>query len=201
LKKRNSNPLKLSTDCSLVQLTAETDLSSFTCSHADLDDFLKNDAKDYDKQLLGKTYIFQKDDSKEIVGFFTVSNASLHLKELSRGKKKKVDGEIPFQKRRTSYPSVLLGRLGVSSNFQGKSIGKQILDFIKVWFRYNNKTGCRFIIVDAYNEQPVLNFYQKNDFTFLQPEEDEIQQLIEERGPDAILKTRHMLFDLARLED
>jgi len=23
--------------------------------------------------------------------------------------------------------------------------------FIKVWFTLNNKTGCRFIVVDAYN--------------------------------------------------
>jgi len=193
--------LNLSTDCFLAQLEADTDLSSFSCSHHDLDDFLHNDAKDYSKQLLGKTYLFRKDDTQEIVGFFTVSNASLNLKELSSGKKKKVDGEIPFQKRRRSYPSVLLGRLGVSSNFQGNSIGKQILDFIKIWFRYNNKTGCRFIIVDAYNEEYVLKFYQKNDFTFLQPIEDEIQQLVEERGPSAELKTRHMIFDLARLED
>ena len=176
-------------------------MSSFSCSHADLDDFLHNDAKNYSKELLGKTYLFIKDDTQEIVGFFTVSNASLNLRELSRSKKKKVDGDIPHPKRRVSYPSVLLGRLGVSSHFQGNSVGKQILDFIKAWFRYNNKTGCRFIIVDAYNEEPVLKFYQRNEFTFLQPEEDELQQLIEERGEGTKLITRHMIFDLARLED
>lgn len=193
--------MKLSTDCSLVQLEAETDLSSFSCSHDDLDDFLHNDAQNYTKELLGKTYLFRKDDTDEIVGFFTVSNASLNLRALSRGKKKKVDKSIPYPKRRVSYPSVLLGRLGVSSNFQGNSIGKQIIDFIKAWFRYNNKTGCRFIIVDAYNEEAVLRFYERNDFGFLQPIEEEMKQLIEERGEDAELKTRHMLFDLAKLED
>ena len=74
------------------------------------------------------------------------------------------------------------------------------MDFIKGWFRYDNKTGCRFIIVDAYNEEPVIKFYQRNDFSFLQPEEDELTQLHEERGEEAELKTRHMLFDLGRLE-
>jgi GNAT superfamily N-acetyltransferase len=193
--------LNLSTDCSLVQLEANTDLSSFTCSHEDLDDFLYNDAKNYSKHLLGKTYLFRKDDTQEIVGFFTVSNASLNLRSLDRGKKKKVDSGIPHPKRRMSYPSVLLGRLGVSLEFQGNSVGQQILDFIKAWFRYNNKTGCRFIIVDAYNEESVLRFYERNGFTFLQPVEDETQQLIEERGEGAELKTRHMIFDLVRLKD
>ncbi|PCI97465.1 MAG: hypothetical protein COB15_07830 [Flavobacteriales bacterium] len=122
------------------------------------------------------------------------------MRELHRTKKKKVDGEIPHIKRRTSYPSVLIGRLGISSSFQGNSVGKQVMDFIKAWFRYDNKTGCRFIIVDAYNEEAVIKFYQKNDFSFLQPEEDELEQLIQERGDGAKLMTRHMLFDLARLE-
>lgn len=193
--------MNLSTDCSLVELEADADLSSFSCDNDDLDDFLHNDAKDYFKQLLGKTYLFRKDDTQDIVGFFTVSNASLNLRELSKGKKKQVDKNIPFQKRRRSYPSVLIGRLGVSIDFQGNSIGKQMLDFIKAWFRYNNKTGCRFIIVDAYNEEPVLRFYIKNEFIFLQPEEDELQQLREERGEESELITRHMIFDLARLGD
>lgn len=192
--------MDISSDCTLIRLEADTDLSNFSCSHSDLDDFLHNDARNYSDQLLGVTYIFQKKDSNEIVGFYTVSNASLNLRELSRGKKKKVDKPIPFEKRRRSYPSVLLGRLGVSDAYQGNGIGMQILDYIKINFRYQNKTGCRFIIVDAYNEDAVIKFYQKNDFTFLQPEEDEMEQLKAERGDDAELKTRHMIFDLARLE-
>lgn len=193
--------MNLSTDCSLVQLEDTTNLSSFTCNHSDLDDFLIKDAKKYSSELLGKTYLFMKDDTKEIVAFFTVSNASLNLRELSRTKKKKVDGDIPYPKRRVSYPSVLLGRLGVSTNFQGNSIGQQVLEFIKFWFRFDNKTGCRFIIVDAYNELPVLRFYEKNGFIFLQSEVDELAQLHEERGISANLNTRHMIFDLTKFEE
>lgn len=192
--------MNLSTDCLLERLEEDTDLSNFSCNHEDLDDFLHNEAKDYTNQLLGVTYLFREIKSNKIVGFFTVSNASLNLRELHRTKKKKIDIEIPFTKRRTSYPSVLIGRLGVSSSYQGNSVGKQILDFIKAWFRYNNKTGCRFIIIDAYNETLVIKFYQKNDFTFLQTETDELAQLKEERGTNAELKTRHMFFDLSRLE-
>ena len=28
------------------------------------------------------------------------------------------------------------------------------------------KTGCRFIVVDAYNKENVLHFYEKNGFKF-----------------------------------
>lgn len=40
--------------------------------------------------------------------------------------------------------------------------------FIKDWFRHeDNKTGCRFIVVDAYNEDKVLTYYDKNGFVTL----------------------------------
>ena len=42
------------------------------------------------------------------------------------------------------------------------------MDFIKAWFRSDeNKTGCRFIIVDAINKSEVIHYYQKNNFKFL----------------------------------
>ena len=37
--------------------------------------------------------------------------------------------------------------------------------FIKDWFRHeDNKTGCRFIVVDAYNEEKILRYYERNGF-------------------------------------
>ncbi len=39
------------------------------------------------------------------------------------------------------------------------------MTFIKDWFRHeDNKTGYRFIVVDAYNEERVLKYYDKNGF-------------------------------------
>lgn len=77
--------------------------------------------------------------------------------------------------RRTSkhlkrYPGVLIGRLGVNTKYQGKGYGSEILEFIKYWFSdKENKTGCRFVIVDAINCEKVLNFYKNrpNNFEFL----------------------------------
>ena len=65
------------------------------------------------------------------------------------------------------FPGVLIGRLGVSQEFQGKEIGTELMDFIKSWFVDSNKTGCRFLIVDAYNDRNTLNYYESNGFKYL----------------------------------
>ena len=66
------------------------------------------------------------------------------------------------------------------------NLGSQILIFIKGWFAFNNKTGCRFLLVDAYNRPEVIKFYEKNDFTTVTTK-------------DETKKTRLMFFDLMRL--
>lgn len=60
------------------------------------------------------------------------------------------------------YPGVLIGRLAVASEFAKQGIGSEVLNMIKYMFvDPENKTGCRFIIVDAVNSQEVLSFYEK----------------------------------------
>jgi hypothetical protein len=45
---------------------------------------------------------------------------------------------------------------------KGESIGSFLVDFIKTFFRFDNKTGCRFLTVDAYVN--AIPFYEKNLF-------------------------------------
>lgn len=44
-----------------------------------------------------------------------------------------------------------------------------LMDYIKGFFIKKNKTGCRFITVDAY--KAAIEFYQKNGFDFLTTED------------------------------
>lgn len=71
---------------------------------------------------------------------------------------------------------------------RGAGIGTQILDYLKYSFTHKNKTGCRFLLVDAYKESAVLRFYEKNGFKFLTDD-------------DAREKTRIMYFDLALFKE
>ena len=45
--------------------------------------------------------------------------------------------------------------------------GKHILQLIIMSFLTNNKTGCKFLTVDALNNIDTLRFYEKNGFSFV----------------------------------
>jgi len=107
-------------------------------------------------------------DPSVIVCAFTVSNDSVKVNFLPNSRKKKLVKSIPQIKQFRSWPAVLIGRLGVNQAFKNIGIGRELMDFIKSWFiNHNNKTGCRFLVVDAYNEPQPIQYYKKNNFEFL----------------------------------
>ena len=65
-------------------------------------------------------------------------------------------------KRLKSYPAVKICRLAVDENARKLHLGTKLLNFIKGYFAKDNKTGCRFITVDAYIK--AIPFYLKNSF-------------------------------------
>ncbi|MGR3176808.1 MAG: GNAT family N-acetyltransferase [Candidatus Anammoxibacter sp.] len=137
----------------------------FDCKDDDLNDFLLNDSLNYTAQLLAVTYVIESD----IETNKTISH--------------RLASQIPKEKLRPSYPAVKIGRFAVHFKYKRKGNGSKIITFIKSSFTYNNKTGCRFITVDAYNSEEVITFYMKNGFKFLTP-------------TDKDNKTRLMYFDL-----
>ena len=72
----------------------------FTCGNEDLDDFFQNDSIAYAEDLFGKTYCFQmKENVKELLCAFTVSNASIFTMLLPNARKKKVAKNVSYVKR------------------------------------------------------------------------------------------------------
>ena len=85
------------------------------------------------------------------------------LKDFPNARKKKIGYEVHQSKGLINYPAVLLGRLGVDLRYQHAHLGPQIIDFVAQWFTSDdNKSGCRHLIVDAYNEPGLIDFYQRN---------------------------------------
>lgn len=172
---------------------------SFKCGDKDLDDFFTEDAFLQSEQLLCKNYCFSLvDDPAQLVAVFTLSNDS--IKKIPGSRKKKVEKNIPREKIYSSYPAVMIGRLGISQDFQSRHLGSDVLSFIKAWFVDPlNKTGCRFLLVDSYNRERNLKFYQNNEFKFLfstEEQEREFRCL----GHDRPLNSRLMYFDLIELK-
>ncbi|MGR3220849.1 MAG: GNAT family N-acetyltransferase [Candidatus Anammoxibacter sp.] len=155
----------------------------FDCKDDDLNDFLLNDSLNYTEQLLAVTYVIESDI--ETVAFFSVSNDKIVNRDQETNKtiSHRLASQIPKEKLRPSYPAVKIGRFAVHFKYKRKGNGSKIITFIKSSFTYNNKTGCRFITVDAYNSEEVITFYMKNGFKFLTPTDEDN-------------KTRLMYFDL-----
>lgn len=187
-------------ECSLCELKEKTDLEGFCCEDKDLDDFFTNDCFAYAKELLGKTYFYTvKSEPTTVVCAFTLANAGIRVSDLPNARRKKVEANIPHVKSLKDYPAVLIARLGVSKDFRSKHIGSDVLRYIKYWFLDPyNKTGCRYVLVDAYNSASTIRFYESNGFATVfssEEQEKEYRHIAEERP----LNTRLMYFDLMLL--
>ena len=157
----------------------------FDCNDNDLNDFIHNDARKYREELLAETYAYRfledEGNPSAPVAFVSLAN---DIVPLTKAQKRKL---LHYTLRGyDTYPSVKIARLGVHAAAQGMNIGSAVINLIKCIFTTNNRTGCRFVTVNAYNKDKVISFYTKNDFTFLTPEKDEDN------------RTRFMYFDLKR---
>lgn len=164
----------------------------FDCGNSDLNDFFCNDALNYYAELLGKTYCFTLDENPEtIVCVFTISNDSIKTFNLPNARKKKVNKDIPRQKQMKSYPTVLIGRLGVNKNYrlvndETDRTGKQLMNFIKILVYWRRKFNP-------------LKYYSHNEFIPLFSNEEQEKEYTG-IGSDAKLETRLLYFDLIILK-
>ena len=112
----------LASDCTIYPIDSKTDLSSFQCGDSDLDDFFKNDAYLYSKQLLGKSYIAVTNfGSPKIVCAFTLANDSIKSTMIPKSSRNRLERNVPNAKHTRTYPALLIGRLGVNGEFQKNS--------------------------------------------------------------------------------
>lgn len=181
---------------SLKRLTPSHVMQPFDCGDKDLNEFCMQDSYDYLKQLIAVTYFMENEE--DTVLYFSLSNDKLSAIELPKSFWRKIKGTIPREKHRKDYPAVKIGRFAVNSKYRsGQHYGSMVLNFIKEWMKNGNKTGCRFITVDAY--KGAVPFYQKNNFKFMGSEEDMRYQRDLE-NPDS-LGTYAMYYDLSRMNE
>lgn len=174
-------------DYGIRKLDLGEQIVAFSCGDEDLDDFILNDAPLYREALLAVTYIIEKNSDKEVVGYFSLANDRITIKDFPSNNEFNKFRRHRFvnEKRLTNYPAVKLCRFALSNAVKGKHIGSILLDFMKHYFVSDNKTGCRFLTVDAYRS--AVPFYLKNGFLYL-------------NKVDEGKTTRLMFYDLINLE-
>ena len=172
--------------CRVRRLNPCDRVMTFDCRDDDLNDFLINESSLYRDALLSVTYIVEDKVTSEILAYFSLSNDKISLSdfesktEFNRFRKNKFVNE----KRLRSYPAIKIGRLAIAESAQHQSIGTYLLEFIEDYFIVDNKSGCRFVTVDAYVD--AIPFYIKNNYQFLNNDDED-------------KRTRVMYFDLASL--
>ena len=170
------------------RLKRRESIESFDCGDADLNDFILKESPLYRQALLAVSYIVENKQNLTVSADFSLANDKVALNdfesktEFNRFRKHRFVNE----KRLKSYPAVKICRLGVDLSMKGQYIGTFLLNFIKSYFVIDNKTGCRFLTVDAY--AGAVPFYLKNGFIPLNDE-------------DADADTRLLYFDLATIAD
>jgi len=172
-------------NCRLRPVDDFASFTGFSCACRDLDDYIQNDAERHDREMISRTYAFHLKDQgslSPVVAFVSLANDAIRL---ANRKKERL---FPDGLRYKAYPAVKVCRLGTRAAYQRQGIGSYVLWTLRFLFLSDNRTGCRFMTVDAYNDPPTLNFYQKNDFALLSEN-------------DAKEDTRSMYCDLLRFRE
>jgi GNAT superfamily N-acetyltransferase len=136
------------------QLEEQTNLSGFDCSKDDTlgsHDFIHKDAKQYQKECMGSTYMFHFQNV--FVGYVTVAMHAIEVKNT----------RLRIVTNMKSYPALLLGRLGVHNDHRNRNIGRSIclwtIGFAK---EFSQEVGCRFVVVLTSPDK--VAFYEKCGF-------------------------------------
>ncbi|MFN8431656.1 MAG: GNAT family N-acetyltransferase [Spirosomataceae bacterium] len=132
--------------------------STFSSGKDMLDNYFWKQASQDVKRRLAACFVAIDKESKEILGYYTLSSNSIS------------NDSIPdfFRKNLpTSYysiPTILLGRLAIDKNFQGKGFGAMLLiDALKRCFDISDSVGAFAIIVDPL-DAAAEQFYLKYGF-------------------------------------
>ncbi|HJJ39256.1 MAG TPA: GNAT family N-acetyltransferase [Methanocorpusculum sp.] len=137
----------------VIQLNKDTDLSTFSCSEPQLNEFLIQDSLNDHENLYSITHLVLS--GNEIAGFFTLITDNLSISRLE----KTAYQDYHYQK----LPAIKVARLATAKKFEGKGIGRRmIIEIYKYVYTITKYAGCRLITVDA--KQDAVGFYQKFAF-------------------------------------
>jgi len=146
-------------------------LQDFDCGDEDLNEYYRSDVLLHQRELLTQTYrFFNSERVNPVYALVDFCNDAVRRNKMTD----EAQIRIPAGKRHYSfYPAVKITRLGVSVEAKGQGIGSLLLTAIKYFFLEDNRTGYRFLTVDAYNHPRVTHFYERNSFEFLELRESQ----------------------------
>ena len=135
------------------RLSANHDLTQFSCGESSLDHWLKSRALQNEESGASRTYVVCAGGC--VVGYYAIAaGAVAHTEAATRVKRNMPD----------PVPVILIGRLAVDSRFQGQSLGADLLrDAVLRILQAAEIAGIRAILVNAISID-AKRFYEKYGF-------------------------------------
>lgn len=140
----------------IVHLTGDHDRRAFDCGREELNQWLREVARQHQEKGLSKTFVAVDDTAlHEIHGYYALAVSELDNQHLPDSCKKRLPRRIP---------GVRLGRLAVDRCCQGKGLGELLLvDAIARVRRIQQEAGVAGLFVDALDESAAA-FYRHFGF-------------------------------------
>jgi ribosomal protein S18 acetylase RimI-like enzyme len=141
-------------------LTGSHDRQGFDCGRLELNDWLRQVARQHQDKGLSKTFAAVRADAREaeparICGYYALTLAELENRHLPEAWHKKLPRRIP---------GVRLGRLAVDRQYQGTGLGELLLvDALTRSQRIVTEAGGIGLFVDALDEQ-AAGYYRRFGF-------------------------------------
>ncbi len=104
----------------LLRLTDDYPLGSFDCGDEDLNEFLLNDAKAFQKKQIAYTYILE--DDKKILAYFCLLNDKISRQDSSNSIWKRIKKEFPIDNQFSSYPALKIVRFAIDISMHVTSL-------------------------------------------------------------------------------
>ena len=129
------------------ELDITYDRNAFDCGVAELNKFIKNDARQQQSKNLNRTFILinEEENPLKILAYYSISMCEINLASLPDSYKSKLP-KYPI-------PAARIGRLAVTQEAQKKGFGKLcLIDALKRIKTVSSNIGVYSIIVDAKND-------------------------------------------------
>lgn len=141
----------------ITRLDSNHDKQEFSSGSIYLDNYLKTQASQDAKKNVSVTHALTQSNSKQIIGYYTISSIGIDAGELPKETIKKLP-KYPI------LPGILLGRLAVDKKNHGNKIGSFLLiDALKRSISISNQIGITAVIVDA-KDNKASDFYKHFGF-------------------------------------
>lgn len=140
------------------RLRKEHHRESFDCGNAELNAYLRIQARQEMERGVAVVYVLVPEDTpKEVAGFYSLSATSVKLTDWPEAVRKKLP-------RYPLIPATLIGRLAVSASHRGHHLGERLLcDALARSLNASAAVGSTAVVVDA-KDAEVVAFYTRYGF-------------------------------------